>query len=927
VTWLFAVLSPRTLFVSLDKIVGEAKNIKVAMNPYKSASLRVLRNVCLVGLLALTNLTVFGQLPNDSSLRLWLKADSATGSTNDQTTPGVLAVPEWTSSDSYQTILALPPLDCNYDFNDQSNHTPQLIMFTNNGVAFPALEFRQANDPQAVPNHLADRLWQTNNLLTNDPCDIDVTNDMTIFVVYRNVAPGGVGPYNCIVAMRSSATCPFDLSYNAANQNYCYITYAGTVVYALGNPIPILPDGSLGWGIVEMNLTAGGTLTFRDYYPSTLGWQTYSETNVPRNEFNAGDPLTVCCHTQGATPPCDVLGSGADERFAGDLAEIVIYARSLTSNEQQNAESYLLAKYFLQAGPPQISVQPQTQTIDALGSASFTVLPDGTPPFTYQWLRNGTPIQGANAATFSLSNAVTANSGTYTVIVSNSISFIDSSNAVLEVISPTNPPTALSALLDYTNNGTVVVTLSELVTEQTAANAANYTIDDGVSVLSVNVVTNTSETNYTTTVILTTSPITEESTLTIKGLTDQFGNTQTNSQATILVPGAPTTAPTSNLILWLAADLGDQYDANGVFEWDDQSGYPTEHDAFPSFGNVPLGQIAFPNGMHPALNFNGAAGMQCDNTADLNLEGAFTIYLVGDVDASKLSDDFIGNWTGYVLGGSDSTEGALKWSTWGLTTNGADVYEVIDPSPVLGNRVPTLIEATYENPGNQTLLFNGTQVDLLTNTLPIDYSGARGFSIGALFPTTTQDLVGDIEEILIYTSVSSSQDAAVQKYLTTKYFSPTLTPPALVSATRGAQVQTSVTVVFSLPVGPSATNAANYTINNGATVSAATLVNPTNVVLTTSALAAGQHYTLTVNGLSDWAGNNVAANSQATIVIPNFHLDIALQSGQINLTWTNATATLQSARAISGPWSTVSGATSPYVVAPSGTALFFQLTQ
>ena len=93
---------------------------------------------------------------NDPTLKLWLKGDTLSGST----------VPVWADSSTNGTVLTVPPLPTVDTANDPENHTPQLIVANNNGLTFNAVHFRQANDPSIPPpnGHLADRLWQTNNL-------------------------------------------------------------------------------------------------------------------------------------------------------------------------------------------------------------------------------------------------------------------------------------------------------------------------------------------------------------------------------------------------------------------------------------------------------------------------------------------------------------------------------------------------------------------------------------------------------------------------------------------------------------------------------------------------------------------------------------------------------------------------------------------
>ena len=48
--------------------------------------------------------------------------------------------------------------------------------------------------------------------------------------------------------------------------------------------------------------------------------------------------------------------------------------------------------------PPTISVQPVGRSVTAGASVSFTVSVAGSPPFTYQWRKNGADIAGATSA-------------------------------------------------------------------------------------------------------------------------------------------------------------------------------------------------------------------------------------------------------------------------------------------------------------------------------------------------------------------------------------------------------------------------------------------------------------------------------------------------------------------------------------------------
>jgi sugar lactone lactonase YvrE len=82
---------------------------------------------------------------------------------------------------------------------------------------------------------------------------------------------------------------------------------------------------------------------------------------------------------------------------------------------------------------PVITTQPQSQTVNVGANVSFSVSATGVPAPTYQWQFNGTVIAGATGATFSLNNVQTTNAGTYTVIVTNSVSSTTSNGASLTV--------------------------------------------------------------------------------------------------------------------------------------------------------------------------------------------------------------------------------------------------------------------------------------------------------------------------------------------------------------------------------------------------------------------------------------------------------------------------------------------------------------
>jgi len=86
------------------------------------------------------------------------------------------------------------------------------------------------------------------------------------------------------------------------------------------------------------------------------------------------------------------------------------------------------------SGAPQITSEPQNVTASTGQSATFSVSASGTAPLTYQWLRDGNDIAGANQSSYTLPGVSTADSGAvFEVTVSNALGSVTSSGATLSV--------------------------------------------------------------------------------------------------------------------------------------------------------------------------------------------------------------------------------------------------------------------------------------------------------------------------------------------------------------------------------------------------------------------------------------------------------------------------------------------------------------
>lgn len=87
-------------------------------------------------------------------------------------------------------------------------------------------------------------------------------------------------------------------------------------------------------------------------------------------------------------------------------------------------------------GRPWFNLEPQSQSVVAGQTATFTVATLGSPPMSYQWWFNRTLLAGATNSTLIITNASTANAGTYQVVANNPYGGAQSREAQLAVNYP-----------------------------------------------------------------------------------------------------------------------------------------------------------------------------------------------------------------------------------------------------------------------------------------------------------------------------------------------------------------------------------------------------------------------------------------------------------------------------------------------------------
>lgn len=132
---------------------------------------------------------------------------------------------------------------------------------------------------------------------------------------------------------------------------------------------------------------------------------------------------------------------------------------------------------------PTIFRQTTNQTVMAGQAVSLNVTATGTAPFSYQWRKDAVDLAGQHAAELTITNATRAQSGLYSVMVTNAADTVTSSSNLLRVLVPQRFPQAPFML----GNGQVRLLFGDPVGSALTVNElTNFVVEATTNVLSTN---------------------------------------------------------------------------------------------------------------------------------------------------------------------------------------------------------------------------------------------------------------------------------------------------------------------------------------------------------------------------------------------------------------------------------------------------------
>ena len=887
-------------------------------------------------------------VPVQSELFLWLKAGQGV-----TTTPayGGQMLTAWNDQSPYGHN-ALPANLFNFYTNQ-----PFLVSSAINGQ--PAVAFYGTNVMQ----------------IPNDPAN-PINGDMTLFMVLVKTTTatvgepisktGGYGGGN----NSNLYAAPFDFNFNNSGD--------GKPVFTFGNG-NLSPNNLTSPSTITANtpLIVALSVTTTNMGSITVNGSQYiigAFTAAPRD---GGNPIYLGVRGDGLTTP-------SANTFSGYMAEVILIRGTITPGDFYNIDNYLSTKYSVPLNPPNIAEQPASVTAQAGQQATFwvnatniynTSTPGNVPagnvpnggglfplPFAYQWQSNGVAISGATNAVYTTpSLTMSANNASYTVTVSSTLGSgsVNSTAATLTVVPSTTPPTVASAS-KTANQTNILVVFSKAVDSGTGLNAANYSLNNGVSVVSAAAGSSPNQVILTTSTLNTTAAYS----LTVQNVQDSFNNVMVAATVPVMPAG---------MTLWLRGDSGLVTNASAAYPgqsevdaWLDQTGNGNNAVTYgvPAANRPWAGVDPANNG--PAVIYTEANKdyMMVNNSPSIALAGNMTMYVVLNVTDFNNYREILGKNNGgfaspYELNLATGT-GRIRFSRGDGVSPGSGTAQSGSVSPALNT--PAVISAVggpgpavnaYLN-GNTVAYSGNFSVPFADNGTPL-YIGTRNSFDAALF------IGGDIQEVMLFSnSISANDRFNVDNYFAAKYFTFTSTGPTNATANAGNTATFSVTasqggahfayqwmetpagsltptniagatnvtyttgtlmagdngdtfsvvvtipgtsstyvlgpatltvldlppqvvtvgqpiwttntilVIFQEPVNPAmATNVANYSLNNGATVLSALLRTPTEVYLTTSPLVPGTSYTLTIHGIQDQFGSTMTATNLPSAAYPS----------------------------------------------------------
>jgi len=637
--------------------------------------------------------------PSFADLLLWLDANQITGLANGA------AVSAWNDSSGF------------------GHHAAQA-----SSTLRPTYQASSVNGRPAV------RFDGSNDYLTNSTFNpLGGRNGVTAFVVYRSLTSSGnhvgfsEGARNVNQQMYSNGTYAY-----ATAGNYGRVSSSTSTAVTLWNSVY---DGTQSGNAARLRLFLNGTqrtMNFTGTIPAALNNTSSYEVGRPQGTSSA--------------------------YWFGDIAEVIVYGRSLSEGERVNVQSYLSDKYSLGIVPPATSTPTSTPPSTATRTNTATPVFTGTATAT-QTNTSTPPATATSSAT-----------GTHTATRTDTATPVSTSTATAthtSVATGTNTATR-------TNTATPVST--------STATPTNTSVATGTST-ATRTATNTPVNTATSTSTATAAPPTSTPTSTNTSPPPPPSSTSTATRtrthtatpastatptatATVTSTATPLTGPpaVTGLRLWLdAAQITGLNNGAAVSTWNDVSG--SGHHVSQGTSTLrPVYRTNVVNG-RPVVSFDGVDDHLTNGTfAALNGKTGATAFVVFK------ADDTAGNHVAVCESARNFNSqvyqnGMYAYATTGnygrfaYTSTAFTIWNSVYDGTLSGNAARLEL---YRDGAQQALTFTGT--------IPGALASAAGYTVGRPHGSNLAYWDGDIAEVIVYDrTLTDAERQQITQYLGSKY--------------------------------------------------------------------------------------------------------------------------------------------------------------
>ena len=258
-------------------------------------------------------------------------------------------------------------------------------------------------------------------------------------------------PFDVTATQGQQASLSVSLGGGSSPFTYQWLKAGVAIPGATGGQLvfaAISPTDAGKYSVVVTNVAGTATsreatLTVNPAVPIAISQQPQSQTVVQGGSanffisINSGtSPITYQWFKNGAA----ISGATSGNFLIGtvtfsDAGNYTVTATNILGSVTSSASVLTVSAAVL----PSITTQPASQSVVFSGSISLGVQVNGSSPFTYVWKKDGVAISGATSSSYFVSSATPAQSGIYTVTVSNVAGSVTSNPSTVTVATAVAP--------------------------------------------------------------------------------------------------------------------------------------------------------------------------------------------------------------------------------------------------------------------------------------------------------------------------------------------------------------------------------------------------------------------------------------------------------------------------------------------------------